>query len=248
MAGPRAGWLTLRCAWYQPPSWDCVQESGCDRSVSHRVWHFAATARESANRSGANQQVTAEPGHLHPASQPKLVSLTCCCCSSSRLHDPPGGLVVACERKLMGIDQQKEISRKKIGHNSLHIFMIVVNHRPRFSLGPELKSKIEFGPKGFRPACANTLLRLRLLQITFRVPAPSTTSLTHPNQTAALTGSGHSLSSAARTYSGLSSHWPAPATCSVTRERCSQGRPVGNLVGPIFSQGIFVFRVLCTTA
>lgn len=92
-------------------------------------------------------------------------------------------------------------------------------------MGPELKSKIEFGPKGFRPAAANTLLRLRLLQITFRVPAPRTTSLTHPNQTAALTGSGHSLSSAAR----LLSHWPAPATCSATHERCSsQGK--GSLV------------------
>lgn len=74
MAGPRAGWLTLGCAWYQPPSWDCVQESGCDRSVSHRVWHFAATARESANRSGANHKVTAEPGI---SIQPTLVSLTC---------------------------------------------------------------------------------------------------------------------------------------------------------------------------
>lgn len=96
VAGPRAGWLTLGCAWYQPPFWDCVQESGCDRSVSHRVWHFAATARESANRSGANHQVTPEPGI---SIQPRLVSLARCCCSS-RLHDlslplppwRPGGL------------------------------------------------------------------------------------------------------------------------------------------------------------
>lgn len=56
-------------------------------------------------------------------------------------HTPLAAWWVACERKLMGIDQQKEISRKKIGHNSLHIFMIVstVNHRPRFSFGTRIK-------------------------------------------------------------------------------------------------------------
>lgn len=93
----------------------------------------APIARALTNKSQPNQGISIQ------ASQPKLVSLTCCCCSS-RLHDPPGGLVVACERKLMGIDQQKEISRKKIGHYSLHILMISI-HRPRFSSGTRIKIK-----------------------------------------------------------------------------------------------------------
>lgn len=86
----------------------------------------------------------------------------------------------------------------------------------------------------------NTLLRLRLLQITFRVPAPHSTSLIHLNQTAGMTGSGHSLSSAACTSSGSltgrrlqRADW---VRCSRADRWC--------FGGAIFSQGIFVFRVL----
>lgn len=82
---------------------------------------------------------------------------------------PPGGL----RERLMAVDQHKEISRKRLASSAAH-HHLDSSRRPKASSGPELKSQIEFGPKGSDQQAATTLtlLRLRLLQITFRVPAP----------------------------------------------------------------------------